>query len=132
MIASKKRNQPGLNGLAREAKRQFKKLFSNFSNISLTTQTLDDIRDILKRLVLNTTEFDVATKRIKNAKRYLRSSETGAAKYEIGLLLGGLRTHLFVENEPDANSGLGAKVEFASSNCRELPTISSTAANSAN
>ena len=92
-------NTPSLQELTRNAQRQFKNL-GKFTDTSLMLQTLDDIRGILECLPLSTSEFDLAKKRIGNAKRYLRSHERGAARYEIRLLFGSLRNELAVELEP--------------------------------
>lgn len=45
---------------------------------------------LLESLPLTTSEFSVATNRLNNARRYLESNERGAARYELGLLIGGL------------------------------------------
>ena len=45
---------------------------------------------LLESLPLSTSEFGLATTRLNNARRYLESSERGAARYELRLLIGGL------------------------------------------
>lgn len=49
-------------------------------------EDLESARDLLESLPLDTCEFDLARARLKNAERYLRSSECGAARYELRLL----------------------------------------------
>ena len=45
-----------------------------------------ELRLILESLPLNTDEFGVAGNRLRNAARYLKSGERGAACYELNLL----------------------------------------------
>lgn len=49
---------------------------------------------LLQTLPLASEPFGVAMNRIRNAHRYLESSEPGAARYELRLLGGGLRSAL--------------------------------------
>ena len=46
----------------------------------------DEVRMILESLPLTTDEFCVASNRLKNAQRYVASSELGAACYELTML----------------------------------------------
>jgi hypothetical protein len=50
----------------------------------------DQAQVLLEALPLNTDEFSRAVNRLKNANRYLRSCEFGAACYELRLLAGSL------------------------------------------
>ncbi len=43
---------------------------------------------MLETIPLSTSEFDLATRRVVNARRYVQSGELGAAKYEMRMLLG--------------------------------------------
>ena len=45
---------------------------------------------LLESLPLSTSEFGLAMNRLNNARRYLKSNECGAARYELRLLIGGL------------------------------------------
>ena len=45
-----------------------------------------ELQRILETLPLSTGEFGVATNRVRNASRYLRSQERGAARYELKML----------------------------------------------
>ena len=47
---------------------------------------LGEVQMMLAALPLNTDEFGLATNRLRNANRYLRSQELGAARYELRLL----------------------------------------------
>jgi hypothetical protein len=62
---------------------------------------LNQIRQLIDSIPMDSDEFTVAISRIDNAHRYLRSAETGAAQYEIRLLLGALNEVLErAGNEP--------------------------------
>lgn len=53
------------------------------------TQSLDHIDDLrahLETVPMASDEFGVASNRLRNARRYLESSETGAARWELGIL----------------------------------------------
>jgi hypothetical protein len=52
---------------------------------------LQHLAELLDALPLTTEEYGVARNRLRNASRYLRSGERGAAQYELGLLFGSLR-----------------------------------------
>jgi hypothetical protein len=54
----------------------------------------DDLLDVLamlNSLPLTTSEFGLAVSRLKNAQRYLVANEPGAARWELRILLGGVR-----------------------------------------
>lgn len=55
---------------------------------------LRETKQLLSCILIGTIDYDVAHSRIRNSIRYLESCELGAAKYEIRLLLGGLRSQL--------------------------------------
>lgn len=57
------------------------------------------IEELLESLPLASDAFNTATNRLKNARRYLRSDERGAARYEIQLLANSLRNHFRSEAE---------------------------------
>jgi hypothetical protein len=48
--------------------------------------TLEEIHRLLEALPLSSVEFALAVNRLANARRYHRSGEYGAAKYELRLL----------------------------------------------
>jgi len=45
-----------------------------------------DLQRVMEALPLSTDEFGLATNRLRNASRYLRSHERGAARYELKML----------------------------------------------
>jgi hypothetical protein len=51
-----------------------------------TNGEVDDLRILLETLPLSTDEFGLACNRLTNAKRYLQSSEIGAAMWELRAL----------------------------------------------
>ena len=55
---------------------------------------LNETKQLLSCVLIGTFDYDVAHSRIRNAIRFLESREVGAAKYEVRLLLGGLRSQL--------------------------------------
>jgi hypothetical protein len=52
----------------------------------------DHVRHLLEALPLTTAEFGLAVNRLANARHYLESSEPGATRYELGLLLRSLES----------------------------------------
>lgn len=76
--------------------RHFHSLFQEFKRIprdpTQARSALMRIRDWLSGLSLPNHDFDAAVRRINNAYRYLESAEFGAARYEIGLLHGTLKS----------------------------------------
>ncbi len=52
---------------------------------------VEQISDLLESLPLAAGDYGTATNRLRNAHRYLRSEERGAARYELQLLAGSLR-----------------------------------------
>jgi hypothetical protein len=52
---------------------------------------IGDALDALERLPLATDEFGLARNRLMNAISYLDNREWGAARYEVGLVIGWLR-----------------------------------------
>ena len=52
---------------------------------------LETVRSLLESLPLSTGEYGIAQNRLRNAERYLRSQEHGAARFELQLLAGSLR-----------------------------------------
>jgi len=53
---------------------------------------LQAARAMLESLPLATAQFDLACRRLKNAEHYLRYTEPGAARFELKLLAGSLRS----------------------------------------
>ena len=56
-----------------------------FSAGCLTTE-FQEAQEALEALPLDTTAFGLAVNRLANARRYLKSGEHGAARYELRLL----------------------------------------------
>jgi hypothetical protein len=52
---------------------------------------LESVRSLLESLPLSTGEYGIAQNRLRNAERYLRSQEHGAARFELQMLAGSLR-----------------------------------------
>jgi hypothetical protein len=52
---------------------------------------LETVRSLLESLPLSTGEYGMAQNRLRNAERYLRSQEHGAARFELQMLAGSLR-----------------------------------------
>jgi len=63
-------------------------LLPRLGSRSFAIAELNDIRDILNSLPLDSEDFGVAVNRLRNCYRYLCSNESGAARYELKLLLG--------------------------------------------
>lgn len=73
-----------------ELVRRLKRLIDQRVDADGWMEELTETLVLLESLPLSTSEFDVATRRLNNARRYLASSEQGAARYELRLLIGGL------------------------------------------
>ena len=52
---------------------------------------LETVGSLLESLPLSTGDYGIAQNRLRNAERYLRSQEHGAARFELQLLAGSLR-----------------------------------------
>ncbi len=59
-----------------------------FQITTVQAEVLGGIEDLLESLPLATTDHDLATARIRTARRYYSAGETGAATYELRLLCG--------------------------------------------
>ena len=99
MITQANTTYSKLDALTRQANRHFSRLLNRLDETSKLRRKLDDLSDFIQRLALGTDEFNLATARINNARRYIDSQEFGAAKYEIRLLIGGLR-HRLPDDQP--------------------------------
>ena len=53
---------------------------------------IDQLEDLLQTLPLASDDFGFAINRLGNAKRYLQSAETGAARWELNTLANQIRT----------------------------------------
>jgi hypothetical protein len=60
-------------------------------NIGGSEDGLLEALDILRALPLGTSDFSVAVSRLNNARRYVVANESGAARYELQLLVGTLK-----------------------------------------
>jgi len=58
------------------------------------TSELEELRQLLETIPLSTSEYGMAGNRLRNAVRYLRSHEWGAAQWELRTLLNGLTRDL--------------------------------------
>ena len=65
-------------------------LLPRLGNRAFAVAELNDLRDMLNSLPLDSEDFGVAINRLKNCYRYLCSNEIGAARYELKLLLGNM------------------------------------------
>jgi hypothetical protein len=54
---------------------------------------LQDLRRLLEALPMPTVEFGTASNRLRNAQRYAQLENHGAARFELQMLVGGLRDH---------------------------------------
>ena len=54
---------------------------------TVTEQHWDELRQILESLPLTTQEFGQASNRLNNSRRYAETNESGAAQYELRMLL---------------------------------------------
>jgi hypothetical protein len=52
---------------------------------------LESVRSLLESLPLSTGEYGIGQNRLRNAERYLKSQEHGAARFELQMLAGSLR-----------------------------------------
>jgi len=75
----------------REAiRRQISAFIERNGDDKADTEEIEPIARFLECLPLATSEFDLARARLRNAYRYIRSNEIGAASYELRLLRGQL------------------------------------------
>ena len=61
---------------------------------------------LLEALPLSTEEFGLATNRLRNASRYLRSQERGAARYELKMLARSLGRNRHRGRRPSPEVGI--------------------------
>ncbi len=94
MIAKPNNSYSTTDDVVRQLRNHFFTISSNLPGIHKIMRSLDEIRALLDCLAISTIEYDVAVARINNAKRYLQSDETGAASYEVRLLIGGLQAQI--------------------------------------
>ena len=94
MITHLKSSNSQLGEITRQMKQHFSGMLQNLGSAERRKFHLDRISELLESLALATDEYDLANRRIKNTQRYFQSNEIGAAKYEIRLLTGVLRSHL--------------------------------------
>ena len=87
--------------VTRQIQRSIQKLMLSLQNSMNPRDSLERIRENLESLPLATEEFDLAKSRIRNARRYLDSGETGAARYEVRMLIRGLNEHLDAIDPPE-------------------------------
>ena len=67
---------------------RLRSLMQRLSNKERAADELDNLRTLIESLPLASGDFGVAMNRLRNAQRYLRSDEIGAARYELRLLFG--------------------------------------------
>lgn len=72
-------------------------LLTSIRRDSEVLEELQEVCDLLDSLLLATGEHCTATNRLRNAHRYLVSKERGAARYELQLLAGSLRSEAATE-----------------------------------
>lgn len=80
--------------VSRQIERMLERLSQPISDRLQTGERLHELRQLLGCVLLGTADYDVALARIGNAQRYLGSDEKGAARYELRLLVAGLRAQL--------------------------------------
>ncbi len=81
-----------LDQLANDAVTRVRRVIDRIANATATVDDLLDIQLLLNALPMGTDEFGLAKNRLSNACHYLRSNTSGAALYELKLLLGSLHS----------------------------------------
>jgi len=109
MFARGKISNSKLNEVSHNAARQLNKLLVDSTDSSLKLRALGNLRRLLDCMVLGTYQYDLAVARVNNAQRYLESGEPGAAKFEVRMLFGGLRSYVFEEEPPITTEPIRAR-----------------------
>ena len=65
-----------------------------------------ELKQLLEALPFSTAEFGLATNRLRNASRYLRSQERGAARYELKMLALSLGRNRHQSRRPSPKVGI--------------------------
>jgi hypothetical protein len=82
---------PSIDEIRENSARRLQSLMRTLSDIDRAAAEFSDLRTVIESLPMPSGEFSLAKNRLRNAQRYLRSDEAGAARYELCLLLGSLR-----------------------------------------
>ena len=94
MIARTKQDYSQIAMIGRQIRGHCQEFGLNPPDTTRSWSALDRIRELIEFIPMASDEFGVAVSRINNARRYIESSEFGAARYEIRLLLGLLKQSL--------------------------------------
>jgi len=68
-----------------DACRLLSRLYYAVHEGSATPKAFEEAHDLIAALPLTTSDFDLTSRRLGNARRYSEVGETGAATYELGL-----------------------------------------------
>ena len=104
MFSRKSSRDSILNDVSDAALVHFNTLLAKSTDSAHKLWALNDLRQLLDSLALGTDEYDIAVARVNNATRYLETNEPGAAKFEVRMLIGGLRPHLIKSEMKSANN----------------------------
>ena len=114
MISKNNQFNSDLDRIKYDAVRILDQLILRATDSKALIDGLEEMREILDCLLLDSSDYSLARQRIDNAMRFVQSNESGAAKYEIRMLRGGLRQLL------------GANPLNSKPNRIVLPTLTST------
>ena len=93
-LAKAQTKSAALINLSVHANQLMESLLDRKSRPSHMIQWLQEFSEVVDCLPLSTAEYGLAKIRIRNAIRFIDSSEVGAAKFEIRQLRGGLKHQL--------------------------------------
>ena len=104
MFTRKSLSKSKMSELSAQVAKQFNRLFEDSTDTTSKLRALTNIQKLLECFAIGTYQFDLAIARVTNAKRYLESGETGAAKYEVRMLFGGLKNFVFEDESHDSHN----------------------------
>jgi hypothetical protein len=88
-ISNPERNQvPSIEETRQIVVGRLRSLMKTMSRKFRIDEEFENLQALIESLPLASGEFGVASNRLRNAQRYLRSDEIGASLYELRLLLG--------------------------------------------
>jgi len=94
MIAIQRNDYPNLTAISVRAQSHFGKKLCELDDGPKLEKYLRESRALIETMLLDADDFDVAVARINNARRYVRSNEFGAAKYELKLMIRRIQSRL--------------------------------------
>ena len=111
MITKTKIDYTNTRDIGRQIGHWCRSLLAQPMAVEYPSLAVERIRVLLESVPLASDDYNLTVSRVSNARRYLNSNETGAARYEIRLLLGLLRQLLGAdclddsERPPESNQG---------------------------